>query len=102
MVAEVHDDKLVLGDVLEYPPLALFKVTCPAYPIIGLESGEQGVAIAAFDDVAKGDIGPGCGMLMAEDLFHWVIQAIVWRVHDGATNGRKDSSERFSERGGHM
>ena len=91
MVAEVDDDKLVFGDVLEDPPLALFEVTCPAYPIVGLEGGEQGVAIAAFDDVAKGDIGPSCSVLMTEDLFHGVIQAIVWRVHDGATDGRKDS-----------
>ena len=102
MVAEVHDDKLVLGDVLEDPPLALFEVARSGYPIVCLEGGEQGVAIAGFDDVAEGDVGPGCGVLMAEDLLHGVVQAIVWRVHDGTTDGRKDSSKRFSERGGHL
>ena len=102
LVAEVHDNKLVLGNVLEYPPLTLFEVTCPAYPIVGLEDVEQGVAIAAFDDVAEGDIRPSGRMLMTEDLLHWVIQVIVWRVHDGATNGRKDSLERLSKRGGHI
>jgi hypothetical protein len=102
LVAEVHDNKLVLGNVLEYPPLTLFEVTCPAYPIVRLEGAEQGVAIAAFDDVTKGDIRPSGRMLVTEDLLHGVIQAIVWRVHDGATNGRKDSLKRLSERGGHI
>ena len=98
----MHDDKLVLGDVLEHAPLSLLIVARPAYPIVGLEGAEQGVAVAGLHDVAKGDIGPGCCVLMAEDLLHWVVQAIAWRVHDGATDGCEDSSNGLSERGGHI